>query len=769
MPVPQYGRTGFIGGAPSGGNPFESTLDAFITNFDSFGDKLTKEGEQNQESAAAAADSRDRGQDQEQGPSQGRGLGSPGRGRGRRPHSGPSSDAPGDVQRLAAAGEDKEDKHMQDAPSQRPGRYEADGRAQHDRYQTYGGPPSDDAYYLSPDGHPQSPPDGNRHIGSAPLRVTEEDPSAFYNPWDDQSAPPGGQQHGPGDQNQEAFNPYAAIKSQELQGGDDPLIYPIRVEEREPAPPGGENPQKQDYPSRDYDYFDPYAQQTERYEPSGGLYNPFNEAGRNTGPDAFYNPYPDERPRDQRNGPRTDAPPDGYLPEEGLVYNDKRDGQGYSEPYSIAGQGDNYADGNIITDIQVLCPPGQNTMVVTLRFNQAFSGRIYAKEYYDVQGCRTRGKGDQMAQIVIGLDSCGFKQSADEYTKDGGKIVYDNVLVVMSEPEWEVLEGWDRAFAVRCQFEGFGQQAVNTGVTAPNLGVTTVATYRIGIPQVLFQIFGGEDISKGPAEHLKVGQKSALAAILTDNSDYDISVTQCVAHDGTGKKYIPLVDEKGCPLVGKKIIGNFRHERDRPQPGQTIVYAPFKAFKFPDRQDVYFECQVHVCFRECFPSECYESYSDGDSYGGDAYGRKRRTLDGKMAAGGGGMRAVNASGNAPYIAERVNMTRGIAVLIDGERRINIYPSDTALKQRGGGSGGDGDGSREEVACISRTGFTIAIAFLTASLLVAILVSVIVCLKTRDYWLKDVFKVEPEAEFGFTPPTRAPSIRSVRSPSHEGVE
>lgn len=56
-----------------------------------------------------------------------------------------------------------------------------------------------------------------------------------------------------------------------------------------------------------------------------------------------------------------------------------------------------------------------------------------------------------------------------------------------------------------------------------------------------------------------------------------------------------------CPLVGKKIIGNFRHERDRPQPGQTIVYAPFKAFKFPDRQDVYFECQVHVCFRECYP------------------------------------------------------------------------------------------------------------------------------------------------------------------------
>lgn len=63
-------------------------------------------------------------------------------------------------------------------------------------------------------------------------------------------------------------------------------------------------------------------------------------------------------------------------------------------------------------DIQVLCPPGQNTMVVTLHFNQNFGGRIYAKEYYDVQGCRTRGKGDNMAQIVLGLDSCGFKQSS---------------------------------------------------------------------------------------------------------------------------------------------------------------------------------------------------------------------------------------------------------------------------------------------------------------------------------------------------------------------
>lgn len=71
-----------------------------------------------------------------------------------------------------------------------------------------------------------------------------------------------------------------------------------------------------------------------------------------------------------------------------------------------------------------------------------------------------------------------------------------------------------------------------------------------------------------------------------------------------------------------------------------------------------------------------------------------------------------------------------------------------------------------MACISKNGFAISIAFLTSSLLVAILVSVIVCLKTRDYWLKDVFKTEPEPDYNFPPPQRAPSVRSVTSTSRD---
>lgn len=362
IPVPQYDAT-FKGG-PSRGNPFQSSLEAFINNFDKFGDKLTEEG---QKEGNAEEVTKKGGQD----PPGHSVIPSrrpptidhrPGRDRGRRPHSKPKLDKD-ESQQVS-----DDTKRPQDSPIPRPGDPRFSALQGDPRYETYPGPdyhsshnqgPGDYRNVAPSDGRPLSGPKPPEQafgqptrVDGVPIHVTEKGEPSYY-PWQTQAEGTKPQHQQDADLSPEAFNPYSSIAK--------PLKVVAENEQHNPnkAAEGKKGSgQKQDYPSRDYDYFDPYAKQPRR-EPPGGLYDPFDEPPPNYDnppQGGFYNPYPEEKPHpDQVPGdyfnPYTEEPPGGYRkPEEGRVYSDAKNGEGTYAPYSISGHGGN-DEGNIVTGI----------------------------------------------------------------------------------------------------------------------------------------------------------------------------------------------------------------------------------------------------------------------------------------------------------------------------------------------------------------------------------------------------------------------------------
>lgn len=89
-----------------------------------------------------------------------------------------------------------------------------------------------------------------------------------------------------------------------------------------------------------------------------------------------------------------------------------------------------------------------------------------------------------------------------------------------------------------------------------------------------------------------------LTLSFSPSAEFDIFVSDCYAHDGMDMGYLEMIDSNGCP-THRKIIGNQQHSTDL-APGDTLVYAHFKAFKFPDVNNVFFECQCRLCMENCF-------------------------------------------------------------------------------------------------------------------------------------------------------------------------
>ncbi|XP_065323003.1 uncharacterized protein LOC135930146 [Gordionus sp. m RMFG-2023] len=105
------------------------------------------------------------------------------------------------------------------------------------------------------------------------------------------------------------------------------------------------------------------------------------------------------------------------------------------------------------------------------------------------------------------------------------------------------------------------------------------------------------------------------------NGLFDLYLFDCYAHDGMGNEKIRLIDENGCPenenLIGaqsrsERVLDKMS-EREDYDTFEKHVYAPFNVFKFPDVPNVYFDCYVQICYKECPKPVCsIDRYTAGD-------------------------------------------------------------------------------------------------------------------------------------------------------------
>lgn len=123
-------------------------------------------------------------------------------------------------------------------------------------------------------------------------------------------------------------------------------------------------------------------------------------------------------------------------------------------------------------------------------------------------------------------------------------------------------------------------------------------------------IEGGQDFAI-------VGENSTLVVRTILARNIGMRVVDCLAFDGVGESSQRLFDEYGCP-IDPQIMPDFTetivdiedgwsklHDDDMVQ---KVFTTKFQAFKFPDRDIIYFNCGIHLCKGQC-PSESCDGAS----------------------------------------------------------------------------------------------------------------------------------------------------------------
>ncbi|XP_014668983.1 PREDICTED: uncharacterized protein LOC106810213 [Priapulus caudatus] len=251
-----------------------------------------------------------------------------------------------------------------------------------------------------------------------------------------------------------------------------------------------------------------------------------------------------------------------------------------------------------ISGIDVACNSYEGNMTITVNFTASFNGNLFIKGFFD--DCIVSGNDtSNSTSITIPLDSCGTQQTTSTNTSTGESIKYENTLMVMFNRELGILQASDKAYQASCEFVRKEKSVVNGSITLPPLTTTQLPVVKYEAePDVELLVFSGTDQFSSPSNGLLVGEGGTLAIILKDNSQYDLAVTDCFAHDGAGRSELKLIDENGCPANGN-LVSPLRKLRDTPAAGQTAVVTTFQAFKFPDQDSVYFRCMAKTCAGKC--------------------------------------------------------------------------------------------------------------------------------------------------------------------------
>ncbi|CAK9303817.1 unnamed protein product [Gordionus sp. m RMFG-2023] len=276
---------------------------------------------------------------------------------------------------------------------------------------------------------------------------------------------------------------------------------------------------------------------------------------------------------------------------------------------------------NKIADIKVQCDIYDESMAILLTFLKPFKGVVYSKGYYKSEFCRVNGNHENQVSIRLPLDGCGTVQENEIKQLENGVLSFHNTVIIMFSSKNGVLEGKDKAFHVTCEIDTTGVKRVNGGldVTVPYSNFSTRSDI---IPKTRMSIIPGRDPFSKPENLFELGSSGVLDVTFKDRKGlFDLYLFDCYAHDGMGNEKIRLIDENGCPenenLIGaqsrsERVLDKMS-EREDYDTFEKHVYAPFNVFKFPDVPNVYFDCYVQICYKECPKPVCsIDRYTAGD-------------------------------------------------------------------------------------------------------------------------------------------------------------
>ncbi|VDP07458.1 unnamed protein product [Soboliphyme baturini] len=160
------------------------------------------------------------------------------------------------------------------------------------------------------------------------------------------------------------------------------------------------------------------------------------------------------------------------------------------------------------------------------------------------------------------------------------------VLVVVVSFHQYFLTMVDRAYNVRC-FYSQQDKTVTTRLDVSMIPTESLEAATMLMPNCQYTIRSGS--LHGPVvQYTKVGD-TLVHRWECDNPNLGMLVRNCFVNDGYTKS-IRIVDATGCPVFSPVILGPLQYDANL-----NLAYVETMAYKFHDRADLYFQCQIQTC------------------------------------------------------------------------------------------------------------------------------------------------------------------------------
>ncbi|KAK4015822.1 uncharacterized protein LOC116925414 [Daphnia magna] len=228
-------------------------------------------------------------------------------------------------------------------------------------------------------------------------------------------------------------------------------------------------------------------------------------------------------------------------------------------------------------------------MIVRVKTNRIFSGKLYAKERPN--SCVT--------DVTRGLEfelRLGYQDLGCDVKQEGLGKFFTEVVIQHHD---QIVTSQDVGLALRCSYQ-LQNYTLTSGLDLSVASrVPTIAEESTVVPgpTVVMKIAARQG---GDIQTAQVGDPLSLFfEIQEPNSPYSIFVRELIATDGIDNSEILLIDSNGCP-TDQEIMGPINVLNGT----SKVLRAPFDAFKFPNSDVVQFKAIVTPCLPTCEPVQC---------------------------------------------------------------------------------------------------------------------------------------------------------------------
>jgi hypothetical protein len=241
-------------------------------------------------------------------------------------------------------------------------------------------------------------------------------------------------------------------------------------------------------------------------------------------------------------------------------------------------------DNGVEGDPEIECGPTSITVNFNTRNN--FEGHVYVKGLYDQEdaGCRNTERGRQVAGIELDFSTCNVRR----FRSLNPKGVFVQTSIIISFHPLFVTKV-DRAYTIQC-FYMDADKTVDTRLEVSML-TTEFKTQVVPMPVCRYEILDSGPTG-APVEFAVVGQP-IYHKWTCDSETIDtfcMIVHSCFVDDTNGDQ-VQLIREDGC-AEDLYLLNNPEY------PADLMAGVEAHVFKYADRADLYFQCQITILVKE---------------------------------------------------------------------------------------------------------------------------------------------------------------------------